>query len=120
MPHRNDKVSDVMAVLTVIKEKFTRRTNYRSSTNLRKEAIKELAKTELRAGRYKNEHSAVETLRDACTRRLRPDIMSIRNFDRYVDQWLRKNSMSLREILLWHSKDRSRRAEVNRFFESKN
>lgn len=73
MPYRKDKVSDVMAVLIVIKEEFARRTKFCSSASLRKEAIEELAETELRTGRYRNEHSAVETLRDACTRRLKPD-----------------------------------------------
>jgi len=120
MPYRNDKVSDIITILTGIRGQFARRTNYCGSAGLRKEAIKEFAESELRTRRYKNEHSAVETLRDACTRRLRPDIMGIRNFDGHVDQWLHEKSMALKEILLRHSKDRAQRAEVSQFFESRN
>jgi hypothetical protein len=53
MSYRNDKVSDVMAVLTVIRKEFAKRATFRSSDSLRKEAIKDLAETELRTGRYK-------------------------------------------------------------------
>ena len=119
MPYRNDKVSDVMAVLTVMRNEFERTSNYRDSTELRREAVKDVAETELSAKRYKNQDSALKTIHDACARRLKPDIGNIRDFDRLTDQWLRQNSMRLKDILLRHSKSRSQHAEVTKFFEDK-
>ena len=117
MRYRNDKVSDVMAVLMAIREKDRKRHSYRNFNELRKESIRNLAEFELRSGRYKNERSAVETIRDACARRLKPDITGIRNFDKLVDEWLHGDSMTFKAILLKNSKRSSQHAEVNRFFE---
>lgn len=120
MPYRRDKISDVIVILTIIKREFVKRADYYNPSTLRKEAIKEFAETELKARRYKNEHSAIESLRDACTRRLSPNIMGIRNFDDHVNHWLRDNSMTLKDVLLRHSKDQLQEAEVRQFFESRN
>lgn len=119
MPYRNDKVSDVMAVLTVMRNEFKITSNYRNTTQLRKEAVEDVAETELRAKRYKNQDSALKTIHDACARRLKPAVGSIRDFDTLADQWLRQNSMRLKDILLRHSKSRSQRAVVTDFFGDK-
>ena len=119
MPYRDDKVSDIMAVLTVMRNEFKRMSIYRDSTELRKEAVKEIAGTELSAKRYKNQDSALKTIHDACARRLKPDIGNIGDFDRLTDQWLCQNSTRLKDILLRHSISRSQYAEVTNFFEVK-
>jgi hypothetical protein len=116
MLYQNDKVSDVMAVLRNIKEGFKRRNNYRDTTELRKDAVMVVAESGLRAGRYKNEDSALKSIHDACARRLRPQVVNIAEFDRLVDQWLRQNSMRLKDILLEHSESRSQRAQVSPWF----
>jgi len=103
MSVHKDKVSDVIAILRLIKDKFTSSINYRNLSELRKDAIRELAESELRIKRYKDERSAVETLRDACARRLRPDIVGIHDFDTLVRQWLFQDAMILKRILLKHS-----------------
>jgi hypothetical protein len=114
--HQRDKVTDVMAVLGTIKQEFKGRRNYRNTTELRKEAVRLVAESELRARRYKNENSAHKTIHDACARRLRPQVADIRDFDNFVDQWLRQDSMRLKDILLGHSESRLQRTEVDLWF----
>ena len=114
MPYRNDKVSDVMAVLTVMRNKFKITPNCRYFTELRREAVKDVAETELNAKRYKDQDSAQKTIHDACARRLKHYIA---DFDRLTEQWLRQNSMQLKDILLRHSKSPSQCVEVTKFFE---
>jgi len=117
MPYRRDKISDVVRILSCIKKEFDKRTKYCSPTSLRKQVIEELAESEVRSKRFKNQHSGEETLRDACTRRLEPDIIGIEQFDRHVGQWLRDHSVALKDILLRQSNDLSQKTEVNRFFD---
>ena len=117
MSYQNNKVTDVMAILTNIKGEFKKRNNYRNTTELRKDAIRSVAESELRAGRYKNEDSAQKTIHDACARRLRPQVANIEDFDNFVDQWLRQNSMRLKDILLEHAESSSQRMQVSRWFE---
>jgi hypothetical protein len=47
---------------------------------------------------------------------LRPDIDGIVEFDKAAEDWLRRRSMRLREILLKQSDDPKRHAEVMAFF----
>ena len=117
MPYRNDKVSDVVAVLAAVRDEFRKRSSYINSTELRKDAVKALAENELRARRYKNQDSALKTIHDACARRLKPEVDNIRDFDMLVDQWLRRKAVRLKEILLKHSENRSQRAMVANFFD---
>jgi len=114
MPYRNDKVSDVMAVLKVMKKGFKRTSNYCDFTELRRKAVKDVAETEYSKGRFMNQDSARKTIHDACARRLKHNIA---DFDRLTEQWLRQNSMQLKDILLRHSKSPSQCAEVTKFFE---
>jgi hypothetical protein len=85
MPYQKNRVNDVIAVLSITRVKFNRKTYYRNSTELRKEAVKEVAEFELRIKRYKNEDSALKTIHDACARRLKPDIKTIKDFDELVN-----------------------------------
>lgn len=120
MPYRNDKVRDVVAVLEVMRNEFKRTPNYCNSTELRKEAVKEVAEAELRVKRYKNLDSALKTIHDACARRLKPQVSNIKDFDSLVDQWLRQNSMKLKDILLSHSDSPPQQAGVAGFFGDQN
>jgi len=83
---------------------------------LRKEAVKGLAENELRQKRYKNQSSAEKSLHDACARRLKPDIDNIKDFDGFVDQWLRQNSVRLKDILVKNTKSNMQRSLVADFF----
>lgn len=115
--YQRNKVTDVMAVLETIRDEFNKSKNYRNTTELRKEAVGLMAELELRARRYKNADSAQKTIHDACARRLRPQVANIRDFDNIVDQWLRKSSMQLKDILLGHAESRLQRSEVDQWFE---
>jgi hypothetical protein len=114
--YQRDKVTDVIAVLGTIKQEFKGRSNFRNTTELRKEAVRLVAESELRARRYKNENSAQKTIHDACARRLRPQVGNIEDFDSLVDQWLRQDSMRLKAILLRHAESRSQRTQVDLWF----
>jgi len=105
-----------MAVLTVMRKVFERTSNYCDFAELRRKAVKDIAETEFNKGRYEHEDSAKKTIHDACARRLKP-VGNIRDFDRLTEQWLCKNSMKLKDILLKHSKSPSQRDEVTSFFE---
>lgn len=120
MRYQNDKVSDIVAVLKTMRNEFRKTSDYRSSTELRKEAVKEVAEVELQEKRYKNQDSAFKTIHDACARRLRPQVSNIKDFDKLSDHWLHENSMKLKDVLLSHSESRSQRATMTDFFEDKN
>jgi hypothetical protein len=115
--YQRDMVTDVVAVLKTIRDEFSKSKNYRNTTELRKEAVRLIAELELRARRYKNTDSAQKTIHDACARRLRPQVANIGDFDNLVDQWLRKNSMQLKDVLLGHAESRLQRSEVDQWFE---
>jgi len=118
MGYGKDKVSDVLAVLAIMRKEIKKASYYRDTTELRKEAVQEIAEVELRANRYKNMDSAVKTIHDACARRLRPDVDNIADFDRIADACLRHNSSKLKDILFRHSESFSQRASVNEFFKN--
>jgi hypothetical protein len=119
--HRDDKVTDVLAVLTAINNGFNNNgfksgLYGRDCTELRKNAVIKVAEAELRIGRYKNMDSAQKTIHDACARRLRPAVASIKKFERLTDQWLFRNSADLETIIKDHSESVAQQAEVTRFF----
>jgi hypothetical protein len=87
-PYQKDKVTDVMAVLRSIRSEFKKQNANRNTTELRKEAVRLVAESELRAKRYRNADSAHKTVHDACARRLWPKVAGIVDFDSLVDQWL--------------------------------
>jgi hypothetical protein len=117
MSLRKDKVSDVIAVLNIMKELFRSASRYCITTEVRKVAVSEYAARELSVGRFKNVSSSVNTIHDACARRLRPDIDNIEEFDEFVDQWRHGKSTKLKEILLGNANGSSQRILVTRFFE---
>ena len=98
MPYQQDKVSDVIAVLTLIKNEFSRSLISRDIKELRQDAVKEVAEIGLRARRFKNQDSAEKTIHDACARRLKPDVENIRDFDRLVGRWIHHDSVFLKNI----------------------
>jgi hypothetical protein len=67
MIHTRDSVIDVINVLTIMKRESL---NYRSITELRQNAVKEVANTEITTGRRSYFESAKKTIHQACTRRL--------------------------------------------------
>ncbi len=85
MLNNTDKISDVLSILLLMKDKSRKRPNSSNTTTLRIEAIKEFADQEFQKGRYKNSRSAEYTLLDACIRRLAPDIDGVQSFDWHAD-----------------------------------
>jgi hypothetical protein len=99
MQHYNDKISNVVAVLRFIKTRFHVQA---STTDLRKFAVEAVASLEDK--KYKNSTSSMKTIHDACARRFRPDIKSMKHFDTLVDNWRNgKGSNPLQAILVKHA-----------------
>jgi len=116
MPNNKSKVDDVLAVLLAMKTLFEGGYRNIGFAELRQDAVKDIAEREFRGKRYKTLDSAMKTIHDACARRLRPEVASIRDFDEMVGQWLRKKSMVIRDVLVKHSETPSQRAMVTGFF----
>lgn len=119
MPVRDDKVTDVIAVLTLMKNEYRRESNNHTSTALRIDAVKSIAQAKFQSKRFKNFNSAQKSIHDACARRLKPDVADIAAFDELADLWLRDKSMRLKNILMQHANGVSRLGEVNAFFDNK-
>jgi len=119
MPYEKDKVTDVLAVLKVVRREFNRTSGRRNITELRIRAKKDVAEIELSAGRYKDQRSAHYTIHDSYARRLQPDVQSAMHFDRLADDWLRQNSPRLKNILSKYSRSDSQRDLVDDFFGEK-
>jgi hypothetical protein len=121
MSSRDDKVTDVLAILAVMKNNYHAASNdHPSTTSLRIDAVKGIALSELNLKRFKDINSAEKTIHDACARRLQPDIRDIAVFDKLAGQWLLDNSMILRDVLLIHAKSDSQHSDINSFFNSGN
>lgn len=117
MAYRNDKVTDVIKVLTVIKNEFIRSPHYKNTSELRLQAVQMVAERELKLKRYKNMRSAFYTIHDACARRFKPDVENIQSFDRLIDEWLyRENASKLKNILTKNCQNKSQQYEVEEFF----
>lgn len=99
----------------------TKRESQRAGTNvaiaeLRRDAVIAYAETQFTAGRYKNLESARNTLHDAVTRRLQPDVGSIEDFDKLLNGWLRKGSGRLAKVLRKHARTAQHRELIRLFF----
>jgi hypothetical protein len=116
MLNNTDKISDILNVLSLMRDKHRKGPNSSNTAFLRIEAIKQLADEEFHKGRYKNSRSAEYTLLDACIRRLAPDINGVQSFDWHAGQWLNQNSVSLRDILMRRSSYRWQEQLVYQFF----
>ena len=116
MINNRDKISDVMAVLSVMKQVHQRSIHYKNIPELRTEAINIIAERELSANRYKDLNSAMKTIHDACARRLKPDIENINAFDKLVEAWLKQKSVAVKDILFNHSNSHIQKERIRKFF----
>jgi hypothetical protein len=57
-----------------------------------------------------------ETVRDACTRQLKPHVQGVAEFDALVHKWLANDSPELRTTVLHHTVDDTDKNAVERFF----
>jgi hypothetical protein len=89
---------DVIAVLAEIRRRLELNGSASDVQELRKEAIRTIARIEVDARRFANEVSADNSIHDACVRRLGHNDVS--EFDRDVDDWLRGRSDALNVAVL--------------------
>ena len=104
------QISDVLAVLGNIYESYYKGAPIRE---LRKNAIDAVASEELY--RFQDLHSAKETIRDACTRRL--GVKGIKNFEDLVESWLCEGSDKLKDVLLDCSDNTQAVTAIHEFFD---
>lgn len=103
----SSRVAEVLGVLQQI--------HLRGSTSISKMEVRRrrLDATKRVAAQHNITH---ETVRDACTRQLKPHVQGVDQFDSMVHAWLTRGSTDLRAALLHHSVDSSDDAAVDRFF----
>jgi predicted restriction endonuclease len=89
---------DIIAVLAEIRHHFDLHRSDFDVEELRKQAIRSVAKIEVDAGRFANDISAQNSIHDACVRRL--GYIDVAEFDRVVDEWLNGRSDTLRVTVL--------------------
>lgn len=82
---------------------------------LGKKAINTYASREFDNGRYKNFRSAEATIRDACSRRLKPQIDGINSFDKAAKLFLEGERNLLEEILFEKAEGRYEKNLVDDF-----
>lgn len=104
---------DVIAVLEEIQDRFQSSGLETDVQELRKAAVRAIARIELDAQRFANEVSADNSILDACVRRL--GYTEVLEFDGHVDEWLRGRPDALRvavSALVKTEGQRQRLAEV--------
>jgi hypothetical protein len=111
----NDRVSDVLHVLSIMRSDFTNVSHLVDVTRSRKTAVNAVAESGIENGRFKNGIVAAEkSIRDACSCRL--GFQRIREFDDLAEQWFRKGSMRLRDVVFQVANNLSRKNKVIEFF----
>lgn len=98
MDRFNDNITNVTLVLWHMKARFRTPS---STRELRIFAEQEIAKGI--SGMYKDVTSAQKTIHDACARRLRPDVMNIKDFDNLVSDWRFNKNKKLERIIQKHA-----------------
>lgn len=93
----SQKVRDVLDVLNQARSRFNAADGSTQVRDIRQAAIKFVA----------NQRDVTpETIRDACVRRLSPDIAGVADFDMVLGEWLSGRSLRIRQILHRHHVDR--------------
>lgn len=116
MNYRNDKVSDALEVLAIMRSGvsvYSGAHSYRTADC----GCETLCQERTSGGqKFKDEISAERTVADALARRLK--LKSIYAFDALAGQRLTSDSAALKDLLTSHSKDQSQRTLVRDFFRS--
>lgn len=108
-------IEDVFDVIREIQHLSTERKLGQKIANLRKKAVLSVATRELERNRFSNFDSAKKSIQDACSRRLKPSVRKIGEFDVAVEQWLSGNPEMLRSILLAKTENIKQRDEFESF-----
>lgn len=113
-----DKLVDIVMVAMEAKAQRKKARAFVPTDELRRDAVRAYAEREHRSQRFKSMDSAEKSIHDACSRRLKPDVSSIDDFDRLLEGWLKKGSRSLAQVLYRHAKTHQQRELVRAFFDS--
>jgi hypothetical protein len=89
---------DIIAVLAEIRHQFEVSGRHRDAEELRKDAIRAVARIEVAARRFANDISAQNSIHDACVRRL--GYTDVAHFDLAVDDWLHGRADTLSVAVL--------------------
>jgi hypothetical protein len=113
-----DQLVDIVMVAMEAKAQRKKARAFVPTDELRRDAVRAYAEQEYRKKRFKTMDSAEKSIHDACSRRLKPDVTSIDDFDRLLEGWLKKGSRSLAQVLYRHAKTQEQRELVRVFFDS--
>lgn len=104
-------VEDVFDVVREIHHSSSGERLGQKMVKLRRKAIRSVANRELERHRFANFDSAYKSIHDACSRRLKPSVRIISEFDIAVEQWLSGNPEPLKTILLPKTENTQQRNE---------
>jgi hypothetical protein len=103
----SSRLNEILGVLGTIASSGTGRSSLLEIRRRRLFAVKEVAR------QLDITH---ETVRDACTRQLKPHVNGIDEFDHLVLEWLSGRSRNLQTVLQHHAVDRDDAARIDHFF----
>lgn len=112
-----DQFVDLVMIAAEARQQKKKARSFVATADLRMDAIRALAERDHKSGRFKNLDSAEKTLHDACTKRLKPDIRSIEDFDRLLERWLRGDGRPISQVLKRHARNEQHRGLIRVFFE---
>ncbi len=92
-------IEDVFDVIREVQNSYIENKTGQKIANIRREAVRSVAIREFERKRFSSFHSAQESIQDACSRRLKPSVSGIGEFDIAVEQWLSGSPESLESIL---------------------
>ena len=76
---------------------------------IRRDAMKAVAE---------NRGVTLDTIRDACVRRLSPDVTGVLEFDAMLEEWLHGRSHRMKQVLYRHQIDRGDGPLIDGFFKN--
>ena len=103
---KSQKIEDVLEVLERALKEFRQSPHWPGVSSIRELAMAAVAE---------RRRVKPETIRDACVRRLRPQVEFVADFDRLLEDWLRGRSQRIRQVLLARAIDRGDPVRINEF-----
>jgi len=90
------RIKQIIEVIKEVRDNFRIRRMHGSLRNMRIDAMHSVA------ARREIEYRSVE---DKCVRQLKPEISTVKDFDKLIEDWLNNDSNTLKDIILKHRSD---------------
>ncbi len=105
-------IEDVLDVIKEIQESTRGLSNRIDIRNVRIKAVRSVARKELNRNRFSDIYSAEKSIHDACSRRLKPAVNKISDFDSAVLKLLSSDPIQIESILLSKAENSTQKADI--------